>query len=97
MYNDLFGLLITYICDESYIDGVKSLRNDIAASSELRQHWYRLAEAIKNRTFLPGQSLNLVHHGANKMLEENTDDEAYRWLDVFVENIDRTDGCIDPY
>ena len=49
------------------------------------------------RAFSPGQPLHLVQHGANQALDENTDDEAYVWLDKMVANVERTDGVIDEY
>lgn len=34
---------------------------------------------------------------SNAGVDENTDEEAYRWLEKMIWNVERTDGRIDEY
>jgi hypothetical protein len=44
-----------------------------------------------------GEALMAVHEGANRVLDENTDEESYKWLDLMVKNVEREDGHIEAY
>ncbi len=88
-WDDLASLLRAYFCNEFYADGIQNLKNDIAKGGIRANAWETVVPAIRNRAFLPGQPLELVNHCANQLLEENTDAEAYRWLDLLVENVQR--------
>ncbi|MGH8902354.1 MAG: hypothetical protein ACRDYA_11895 [Egibacteraceae bacterium] len=56
-----------------------------------------MTEIIQNRGLASGEALYLVHNAANQVLDENSEEEAYVWLDKMVENINRDDGVIEPY
>jgi hypothetical protein len=41
--------------------------------------------------------LTLVNDEANQVINENSDEEAYVWLDKMVANIQRSDGIVEEY
>ncbi|MBN2006768.1 MAG: HEAT repeat domain-containing protein [Anaerolineae bacterium] len=96
-FDDLSSLLRAYFCNEFYADGIRNLKNDIAKRGIRANAWENVVPAIRNRAFLPGQPLELVNEWGNQLLEENTDADAYQWLDLMVENVQRTGDEIREY
>ena len=94
--DDLANLLTGYFHDEFYRDGIAALRRDILHPDTARR-WKDTVSAIRNRALPPGDALHLVNYKANQVLEENTDEEAYIWLDQMIQNVERTDGRIEEY
>ena len=97
IYNNLASLLTVYFCNEFYEDGIKRLKHDIEHHENYAQVWEKIVISIQDREFLPGQPLELIHCKANQMLDENTDEEAYKWLDLMVQNVQQTNGEIESY
>jgi hypothetical protein len=97
MYDQCEGLLLIYFADEFYDVGVQQLRADCQQHATTQQRWQTLVTAVHQRQLEPGQPLRLVHHGANKVLAENSDAEAYRWLELLIHNVERRDDIIDLY
>ena len=97
VYDTLRKLLGFYFRDEFYTTGIKAARTAIAENVEYRDAWPQIVEAITNRTLEPGEPLDLLIDGANLPLDDDTEDEAYLWLDKMVANLTRTDGIIDEY
>ncbi len=73
------------------------LRKDIACHKEFAESWHTIRLTIHQRGFLAGQPLYLVQEAGNQMLDGNSYDEAYNWLDLMVVNVERADGKTDPY
>ncbi|MGB0389733.1 MAG: hypothetical protein ACPGWR_33350, partial [Ardenticatenaceae bacterium] len=59
--------------------------------------WNEVVSIIQSRTLPAGEPLKLVHNEANQCTYENTDEEAYNWLDLMIANVTRVDGQIAPY
>ncbi|MBN1877035.1 MAG: HEAT repeat domain-containing protein [Anaerolineae bacterium] len=97
VFDKLASILVCYFYDDFYGVGVRSLRSTIAKNGPTARGWEAAAAAIRDRAFLPGQPLELVHNKANRPLEEDTDEEAYRWLDLLIQNVERTGGEIQGY
>ena len=57
--------------------------------------WPRIATTIKGRALAPGEPLRLAGIAANLALDDDSDAEAYRWLALMVENVEREDGVIE--
>ena len=94
---DLSRLLAAYFYDDRYRDGVERLRADIKAYPGTAQRWRELVDQVKGRKLAEGGALRVVQEEANRVLDDNTDDEAYRWLDLLIENVSREGGEIDEY
>jgi hypothetical protein len=95
-YEKTRGIVI-YFNDEHYRVAIEGVRRIIAEHALTQHNWPAIKEAIRNRQYAPGEPLELIHTVANLPLDENTDEEAYYWLELMVQNIDRTDGIIEEY
>jgi hypothetical protein len=93
---DLRSFLTVYFPYEEYAAAIATARAAVARG-DYGAHWDQIAASVRNRALAPGEPLRLVHQAANQVLDDNTDDEAYVWLDKMVENVERTDGVIDEY
>ncbi len=82
---------------EYYPDGIRRAKQAIEHNMQTQENWKRILSTIQNRQLEPGEPLYLVNHGANQVLDENSDEEAYRWLNKMIANIEKTDGQIDEY
>lgn len=82
---------------EYYADGIQKARQAIHFNPQAQENWRRILVTIQSRQLKAGESLFLVNHGANQVINENSDEEAYIWLDKMIANIERTDGQIDEY
>ena len=51
-------------------------------------HWEGVKETILKRKLNRGEPLSLMNNSANLPLDENTDEEAYKWLDLMIKNIE---------
>lgn len=86
-----------YFNNEYYSDAVAGARANIAKQGPTADSWREIRGLIEARSLAVGEPLELVNHAANQVIDENTDDEAWRWLDLMVKNIERTDGVVDEY
>ena len=58
--------------------------------------WDSITDLIINRKLKKGEPLSLVHNDANLLLYDDTDEEAYRWLDLMIINSFKQ-GDVIPY
>jgi hypothetical protein len=52
------------------------------------EHWEHIKKLIQERNMPIGAPLALIHNDANLPLYENSDEEAYKWLDLLVRNVE---------
>ena len=93
----IWNFLREFFNCQQYTMAILRARNAISAKSVYKENWLRIAAVIRNRELLPGRPLTLVHEGANQMLDVDSDEEAYVWLDKMVNNVERFDGEIEEY
>lgn len=93
----IWNLLREFFNYEYYNVGVQRIREQIAQSENYKESWYTLKQVIVEKRLKDGEPLELIHNGANQMLDDNTDEEAYVWFAKLIENVERTDGVIDEY
>jgi hypothetical protein len=72
-----------YPYDEAILHTRDQIKNNDFYKSKLSD----LIRMVLYRKLLKGEALSLVHNSANLVIFENTDEEAYRWLDLFLVNI----------
>lgn len=72
--------------DEFYSEGVKNLRRYLNQNSSYKDNWAAIVRMILNKELEEGQALDLIHNTANLPLYENSDEEAYRWLNLMLVN-----------
>lgn len=93
-YQRISRFLVGYFADNWYARAIRDIRKNTSINPE---DWPLIVEIIRNRDLLPGQLLSLVNNAANQLLYENSDEEAYFWLDLMVHNVERTDDEIEEY
>lgn len=96
-YDVISRFLRTHFCYENYEDAISYLRYERENYPMANTKWEKLAISVRGRLFAPGQPLELIHNFANQPLKENTDEEAYKWLDLMIQNVEREDGEIICY
>lgn len=89
--------LSQFFNQQQYSAAIVSARERVASDATYREAWRGVRALIRERGLPTGQPLALVNHAANQMLDENTDAEAYRWLDLMVDNVDRADAGLTEY
>jgi hypothetical protein len=96
-YEVIWTFLRQFFNYRGYTEGIAAARERIRKDLLYSNRWSQISNDISNRAMFPGDPLRLVNNGANQMLDENSDEEAYKWLDLMVSNIERTDGEIALY
>ncbi|MBE9101581.1 hypothetical protein [Vacuolonema iberomarrocanum] len=96
-YDLIWNFLCKFFNYEFYSVAVINARAKITSSSTYQENWQTIQEVVQNRKLLPGEPLRLVNVGANQVLDDNSDEEAYAWLDKAIANIQRSDDTIDEY
>ena len=94
-YDLIWNFLREFFNDEVYSVAVMNARARIASSSTYQENWQTIQEVVQNRKLLPGQPLRLVNIGANQVLDDNSDEEAYAWLDKAIAHTQRSDDTIN--
>lgn len=96
-YEMVWNFLREFFNYEHYAVAIRKARNTIANDQGYQENWQRIAHTILNRGLLHGQPLTVVQEGANQVLDENSDEEAYRWLEKMLRNIERNTDEIEEY
>ena len=96
-YKVIYNFLCEFFRDEFYKIAIKNAKNKIDVNPQYQLNWQQVKDIIHNQNLSNGEPLSLVHSGANKVLDENSDKEAYIWLERIIANIDRNDENIDEY
>ena len=82
----LKGALGQFFRENFYSEAVVALRKAIREDQYYIEHWQSVVRLIVKRELPSGYPLNLIHNDANLPLEENSDQEAYKWLTLMVVN-----------
>ncbi|MEZ4589959.1 MAG: hypothetical protein R3D55_02255 [Chloroflexota bacterium] len=96
-YEVIWTFLRQFFNYRSYADGIREAQERIRQDLYYFKKWQQISKDISNRVLLAGEPLKLVTNGANQVLDENSDEEGYKWLDLMVLNIEREDGKIILY
>jgi hypothetical protein len=96
-YEIIDNFLGEFFRDEFYKIAIKNAKNKIDFTPQHQLTWQQVKDIIHKQNLSNGEPLSLVHNGANKVLDKNSDEEAYIWLKTIISNIDRNDGNIDEY
>src|SRR5450755_3065246 len=96
-YQITWDFLREFFNYEFYEGAVKRAKQSIANEDSYKVNWSIIRDAIQNHAYESGQPLSLVNEAANQVLDENSDTEAYVWLDKMRKNIERVDDLIEKY
>ena len=82
---------------EFYENAIKNAKEEVNTNPYYKENWNEVIKYIIYRKLDEGQPLLLINDTANLVLYENSDEEAYRWLDLFLINIAKRDEIIISY
>lgn len=82
----LESVLGAFFKDNFYSDGVVKLRKAIREEEYYRDNWRGVVLLILNNELEEGRPLYLIDNIANLPLDENSDAEAYKWLNLMLIN-----------
>lgn len=82
---------------EHYSIAIKKARVKIHNESSYTKKWKLIKDIIQNKNLVIGEPLDLIHNSANLPLDENSDEEAYKWLNLMIQNIDENSNRIEEY
>ena len=82
---------------EFYENAIKNAKEEIITNTYYIENWNDVIKHIIYRKLDKGQPLELINKTANLVLYENSDEEAYRWLDLFLINIAKIDDIVISY
>ena len=76
-----------YFRDNFYAEAVALLRKAIREDAYYKDNWNGVIQLIVKRELTDGEPLSLLDNDANLPLEENSDQEAYKWLTLMIVNV----------
>lgn len=91
----LDGILCEYFTGYKYINAVEMIKDRLAHDPIFRSNWNIVSKSIKNHELSLEDVLNSVAYSANLSLDEDTGEEAYKWLSLFVENIENDNKIVE--
>lgn len=90
MENEIAALksfLAEFFRDQHYQNGIKNAKFALNNGGPYSTIWDSIVRCIVSKELPEGIPIDLIHHSANLPLDENTDDEAYKWLLLMLINI----------
>jgi hypothetical protein len=85
----LAGILAEYFKYYKYLEAINKVRAVYnQEDSLLRINWQRIKQLIEQKQFEENEPLYFISIHANLPLDENSDREAYKWLNLFMNNIE---------
>lgn len=82
----LKSVLAGFFRDNFYKDAVIKLRKSIKEKEYYREHWESVIRLIVGKGLEEGEPLYLMDNSANLPIDENSDTEAYKWLNLMLIN-----------
>lgn len=78
------SILSEFFRDKHYSQGVIELRESLNSNSSYSQYWEQIVRKVLDKNV--ENPLDLVHKSANQVLDENSEEEAYKWLNLMLIN-----------
>ena len=91
----LKGILAEYFKYLKYKDAVAKIRDLRRMGTISDDQWKNIKSLILNEEFSEGEALNLIAFDANLPLDEDSDQESYKWLKLFVKNVESENEIIE--
>lgn len=88
-------LLSQFFNHEFYSTAIERLRAALASGEIGPERWEAITRLVRGRRLDEGDALTLVNHAANQAIDENTDEEAYAWLDLMISNVERSGEVVE--
>jgi hypothetical protein len=77
-----------------YKDAILNIRNERKEIRYYKDNWSAIVRIVLNKELKQGQALDLIHNTANLALYENSDEEAYKWLNLMLINVSGSDDDV---
>ena len=84
--NVLKSVLSEFFRDNEYCNAVLNLRQSLNQENVYSENWESIIRMVLNKDLAEGIPLKLIQDSANIPLDENTDNEAYKWLHLMLIN-----------
>lgn len=90
--NILKTLVAEFFKEEWYHIGISNLRDAIKKESYYRDNWENLIRLIMMKQIPYGEAMNILFDDGHQILHQNTEEEAYRWLELMIINVSRSEN-----
>lgn len=90
--NILKRLVAEFFKEEWYHIGISNLRLAISNEPYYKDNWENLIKSIILRQIPEGEALKILFEDGHQILHKNSDDEAYRWLELMIINVSRNEN-----
>lgn len=84
----LKSLLGQFFMYNKYKEAILLFRKELEYNHYYSKSWADIKAIISSRKLEDGEALYLIIHTANLPLDEDSDEEAYKWLDIMIDNVD---------
>lgn len=91
----LKSLLSQYFTYYKYKEAIEKIKELFKNKQITTEQWNGIKSIILKRELKRGEPLSLLATNANLPLDEDTDEEAYKWLDLFIKNIESSDDIVE--
>jgi hypothetical protein len=81
-------LLSEFFHYHEYREAIIGIRAAVKTRKMYKDHWSEMKEMIQEQKFEPKEALWIIHHKANLVLHENTEEEAYNWFELLIQNVE---------
>jgi hypothetical protein len=88
-------LLSQFFNYEFYATAIERVRTALAIGEITPERWEAIRTLVRERRLDDGDALALVNHAANQLIDENSDEEAYAWLDLMISNVERSEEIVE--
>lgn len=91
----LKGILAENFKYYKYNEAIKRVILTLEKGNISNEIWFKIKTLINNRLLPKGVAFDLVAYDANLPLDEDSEQEAYKWLDLFIKNIENKNNIIE--
>ena len=85
----LNAILQEYFRGYKYKDAIHKIKEKLDRDSKFAENWIDISDVIRKNEFEKEEAFNLVAFAANLPLDEDTDEEACKWLNLLVDNVEK--------
>jgi hypothetical protein len=96
MYIEILeSMLLGSFYDDSYSNGILTLRKELISDKTFQTNWNEIKSLIREKGFSEGKVFEIILTKAGQPLYEKSDNEAYRWLELMILNIESNSKIIE--
>jgi hypothetical protein len=92
---NLKSILSQYFTSYKYREAIEKTRELLKFNEITEDQWNGIKSTILEKKFLDGEPFFLLAVSANLPLDEDSDEEAYKWFELFIRNVESSTEIID--